>query len=94
MWEKFEAALASNGLVELVEEIKNEGSSQLEIYDRFDQFRAMLRSADREADEECVMDIMDCIVGLCSPGALLFPTGLSNEEIRLYRNAKSKDKDL
>jgi hypothetical protein len=31
--------------------------------DCFDQFLALLRQREREADEDKVMDMMDCIVG-------------------------------
>ena len=32
---------------------------------------AELRTADREADEDIVLDVMDCLVGWCAPGMRL-----------------------
>lgn len=80
---RFETALADGNLGELAEELAAEGQKQVEIYDRFDQFRASLRQAGREADEDQVLDTMDSIVGWCS--SPLFPHDLSNEEIEAFR---------
>ena len=85
---RFEAALANDTLTELVREMEAEGHSQVQIYERFEQFRALLRELDREADEEQVMDTMDGIVGWCGPRVKLFPHSLTNEEIEAYRQSQ------
>ncbi len=90
MWEQFEASLASGNLVRLVEEMKSEGLSQLEICDRFERFRAMLREANREEDEDAVLGVMDRIVGWCGPEARLFAHPLSNEEIEACRRGAKR----
>jgi len=84
---QFETALAHGRLRDLVTELAANGQSQAEIYDRFDQFRALLREAEREADEDEVMDTMDSIVGWCS--SPLFPHDLSNEEIEAFRQQRN-----
>jgi hypothetical protein len=81
---RFEVALANNSLAELVRDMKAEGRIQLEIFECFEQFRALLRELAREAHEEQVMDTMDYIVGWCSPHAKLFTHYLTNEEIEAY----------
>jgi len=86
---QFEAFLSSGNLVGLVEQMKAEGFNQLEIYDSFEEFRAILRKTHREQDENVVMDIMDRLVGWCSPNAKLFTQSLSNEEIDAYRKRKA-----
>lgn len=37
-----------------------------------ESFRAQLRIADREREEDVIVDVMDCIVGWCSPNEKLF----------------------
>ena len=91
MWERFEASLISANLVKLVNEMKGEGLSQLEIYDRFERFRAMLRETGREKDEDAIMEILDRIIGWCSPQAKFFTHYLSNEEIDSYHKMKNAD---
>jgi hypothetical protein len=59
------------------------------IYDHFEQFRTLLREAEREADENKVMDTMDRIAGWCSPASKLFEHYLTNEEIAAYRQKRS-----
>jgi hypothetical protein len=85
---RFEAALAGDSLTELVRELEAEGLIQVEIFERFEQFRALLREFEREADEEQVMDTMDCIVGWCGTHAKLFQHYLTDEEIAAYRQSQ------
>jgi hypothetical protein len=94
MWEKFEFALSSARLDKLVEEMKNDGLSQVEIYDCFYEFYTMLKEAQREDDEDKVLDVLDRIVGWCSPHNKLFPHYLSNEEIDMYRKLKGNNQTL
>lgn len=60
----------------LAAEWKNQGQTQREIYNAFEQYRAYLRDEEREFDEDIVMDIMDCITGRCGPHARLFDSYL------------------
>lgn len=92
MWEQFETSLSSASLVKLVEEMKDKGLSQLEIYNQFGDFRAMLREAGREKDEDSVLDILDRIAGWCGPEAKLFNQAITNEEIEAYHKLKNMDK--
>jgi hypothetical protein len=41
------------------------------VYRRLEVFRETLRGADREADDEVVLDVMDFLAGWCSPHELL-----------------------
>lgn len=74
--DKFEEALchpkASEQLRALALELAAQGQTQQQVYDVFEQFRAYLRETEREADEDMIMDVMDCISGWCSPHARLF----------------------
>lgn len=38
-----------------------------DVYRALDELRLALRAARREADEDAVMDVMDFLVGYCSP---------------------------
>ena len=37
------------------------------VVEHFEEARQRLREADREAEEDVVMNVMDCLVGWCSP---------------------------
>jgi predicted RNase H-like nuclease len=87
---QFEDALVSKSLISLVEQMKNEGRTQLQIYHLFESFRALLRETDREADEDDVMDVMDLICGWCGKSARLFSSSLTNEEIEQFQRDKIK----
>jgi predicted RNase H-like HicB family nuclease len=56
-----------NRLRSLAENLFAEGYSNAAILESFEKARQELRSADREADEDAVMDVMDILVGWCSP---------------------------
>jgi len=43
------------------------GHDRSAIASSFEEARQQLRIADREADEDAVMDVMDLLVGWCSP---------------------------
>ncbi|MCI0691507.1 hypothetical protein L0337_05805 [candidate division KSB1 bacterium] len=68
---RFEKALGSPNPVEalrsLVLELSQEGSGKATILEFFEQERQRLRATHREADEDAVMDVMDFLVGWCSP---------------------------
>jgi hypothetical protein len=69
--ERFARALRSaeplNGLRSLVETLASEGHDRDSIVRIFEEAREQLRSEGREADEDAVMDVMDFLVGWCSP---------------------------
>jgi hypothetical protein len=51
----------------LVERLLADGQSSEAILGLLEQARQQLRQADHESDEETVMDVMDFLVGWCSP---------------------------
>jgi hypothetical protein len=69
--ERFELALSSpepvESLLSLALELSSEGRNRDEILSRFEEVRRSLREAERESDEDSVMDVMDFLVGCCSP---------------------------
>src|SRR5262245_3390139 len=73
----FEQALRSGepvaGLRQLATEQLGQGLTREEVLARFEQVRQQLRSADREEDEDAVLDVMDFLVGWCSPHAKIDP---------------------
>ena len=89
MLERFETALRNDVLDGLVRELEAEGMSQVEIYDYFDQFIDLLGDAEREEDEDRMMDTIGRIIGYCSPHAKLFPNFLKDEAIYEFRRNRS-----
>ncbi len=61
-----------NQLRQLALHFAAQGQTQQQVYETFEQFRAHLREANREQDEDLIMDVMDCICGYCSPQNRLF----------------------
>jgi hypothetical protein len=57
----------------LVVSLQGEGFDRGAILHFFEEARQNLRNAGREADEDIVMDVMDCLVGWCSPKMSLEP---------------------
>lgn len=47
-------------------ELLRSGQTREAVYDLFESARATLRAADREADEDAVMDVMDFLTGWCA----------------------------
>jgi anthranilate phosphoribosyltransferase len=76
--DRFEEALRSSEpherLAAFAIELHSQGRSPDEVLEIFEAFRAHLRLADRESDEDEVMDVMDRICGWCNPKAKLFPS--------------------
>jgi hypothetical protein len=50
------------------------GHTKQAVYDLFEAARGQLRLEGREAEEDVVMEVMDCLVGWCSPHQALSPT--------------------
>jgi len=75
--ESLERALRSrtpgSELRSLAEAFLARGEDQSAVLQRFEKARQQLRQAGREADEDAVMDVMDCLVGWCSSHAKLAP---------------------
>jgi hypothetical protein len=75
--ERIEKALSSNAPVQelrnLASHLLAQGQTREEILDLFEHARHTLRQADREAEEDAVMDVMDVLVGWCSPHMKLPP---------------------
>src|SRR5687767_9113212 len=71
----FEQALLSadrvGELPRLAQKILDDGCQPDAVLTRFEQARQSLREADREADEDAVMDVMDFLSGWCSPHVTL-----------------------
>jgi hypothetical protein len=44
-----------------------QGQDRAAIIERFEETRQQLRQLDREADEDSLMDALDCLVGWCRP---------------------------
>jgi hypothetical protein len=75
--ERIEKALQSN---EPVNELRNvalrllaDSQTREAVLELFERARQQLRQADREAEEEAVTDVMDFLVGWCSPHMKLPP---------------------
>ena len=68
---RIEAALRTpapmKSLRDLAAELLRSGQGRDAVYGLFESARAALREADREPDEEAVMDVMDFLTGWCSP---------------------------
>jgi hypothetical protein len=56
-----------NELGNLVRHLLAEGQTREAVLDLFESARQQLREENREIDEDAVMDVMDFIVGWCSP---------------------------
>ena len=62
-----------NQLRLLVKKLQSEGLSNDSILQSFEQARQHLREQGREQDENVVMELMDFLVGWCSPHMKLPP---------------------
>lgn len=78
---RFESALAffppGPALVALVKSLVEEGRSQRDIFDRFDEMRDALQKEGRDFDEDAIMQVMDRISGWRDADRRLFPQTLS-----------------
>jgi hypothetical protein len=46
---------------------KGQGKNQAEMLSLFEQARCQLRDAGRDRDEDIVLEVMDFLIGWCSP---------------------------
>jgi hypothetical protein len=76
--EVFEHALEApnpvEALIELVRERFELGDSREIVLEAFERKRQALRDSGRERDEDAIMDVMDFLVGWCSPHQELKPS--------------------
>ena len=77
---RFQRALRSaepaKTLLALAKSLKSEGMLQREMYDVFDSRRALYRNEADEKLHDAIADVMDCIVGWCSPASRLYDTDM------------------
>jgi hypothetical protein len=57
----------------LLEQFLSQGADQAELLQKLENARQQLRQANRETDEEAVTDVMDFLVGWCSPHMRMAP---------------------
>jgi hypothetical protein len=80
----YEGALQSSDPVgqlrALALHLSAQGQDKETILERFEVTRQDLRQANREADEDSLMDVLDCMVGWCSPEMKLLAD--RNESVR------------
>ena len=78
--EQLQAALHSSSpveeLVEVVQQMKRAGKNQQEIYRIFEALLQTAMDAGTEQEDEAIRDVMDRIVGWCSPDQKLFESYL------------------
>jgi predicted site-specific integrase-resolvase len=78
---RLEAALKSNkpkiDLINIVKQMKDKDMEQKTVYDIFEEYRKSLKDAKRKDDEEIVKDVIDIIIGLCSPRMRIYPKVLN-----------------
>jgi hypothetical protein len=66
-----------NRLRSLVGTLQAHGLGQSAILEMFEETRRQLREAGRENDEEVILEVMDFLVGWCSPHMSLEPKNRS-----------------
>jgi hypothetical protein len=66
----------SSALVALARELKAEDTTQREMYQLFDEYRAEHESEANESRYNAILDTMDVIAGWCKPDSRLFDTEL------------------
>ncbi len=73
LYQQFDEALHTEDslhrLVEVVRSLLAQGYEREALVEEFEGFRKLLQEAGREEDEDVVLDVMDSLVGWCSPGA-------------------------
>jgi hypothetical protein len=62
----------------LVKQLFADGQDDQQVYDLFESVRGQLRREGREVQEDVVMEVMDCLVGWCSPQQVLKREGGSS----------------
>jgi hypothetical protein len=62
-----------NGLRSLVLDLQAQGQDQAAILTLLEQSRSELSESGREREEDLILDVMDLVVGWCSPHMALTP---------------------
>lgn len=79
-YQQFDSALAAQAsheeMWEMAAHALDAGATHAKLLDELEALRANLRREGREADEDRIMDVMDCLVGWCGPKASLVSRGL------------------
>ncbi len=69
--QRLEAALRSDDpllcLRKVVQDMASEGADQNALVAELERFRAILQAEGRDTDEDVVLDVLDFVVGFCSP---------------------------
>ena len=87
--QRFDKALSSQAPIKalrsLVLELSAEGRDKKKILKIFEEQRKRLRLANRESAEDAVMDVMDFLVGWCSPHVKLLSdeSGTRNRAVQI-----------
>lgn len=96
---RFELVLRSKdaeyGLGDLMHTLKAEGMPQDEMYALFDRHRAKHQNDADETDRDHISDLMDLIVGWCSPEVQLYdplppPQKLGGADVLLWTNSRKR----
>jgi hypothetical protein len=70
----------SQQLRSLVQRLFAQGQGTDSVLALFETARQQLREDGRKADEDALMDLMDCLVGWCGPGARLSPASAARQQ--------------
>ena len=81
MEEALGTSVPFEALMSLAQDLKSEGMSKEEMYELFDHYRAVHDGDIEETLDDAILDVMDFIVGFCSPGRALFPNPPGSGEI-------------
>jgi hypothetical protein len=83
---RLNVALAEHRLDKLAVEMRDAGSSQVELYTIFSRFYQILADANSsEADMDCVLDVLDRIWGWCADDAKFFTEPLTDAAVARYQ---------
>jgi hypothetical protein len=63
----FQSSEPFQQLRSLAIQLLDQGYDRSSVIERFKEARQQLREVDRESEEDVVMDVLDCLVGWCSP---------------------------
>ena len=72
-------SIESGGIYALAVELRDSGLTQAELLAVFDEVRARHQEDADERKYDAVLDVMDLIVGWCSPSQALYPASPAAE---------------
>jgi hypothetical protein len=79
-----------NELRSLAPRLAHQGQDQTAIVANFEEARRQWRAANREWVRDVMMDVMDCLVGWCSPQVDIPPAADGSRADRLPSKARDK----